>query len=266
METEIWKIIDGYENYEVSSLGKIRNKTRKRLLKFESNKRSGYYSVCLSKNNIKKNFTIHHLVASSFIPKDNLDIRHVVNHKNGIKTDNRVDNLEWVTLSGNCKHALESGLKRIYKKAVLQLDLSGNLLEKFTSILEAERITKVCSKKISQVCLGNRKTTGGYKWKYEEDIVSSDIDLTKFVSVPKYTKYLISEDGLIYSLFSKKVLKSRVSESGQNVVDLCETNKKTWSVARLVAFTFIPNPEDKKHVFHINNIKSDNNVKNLKWM
>lgn len=105
---EIWKTIIEYPNYEVSSEGRIRNTKTGRVLKFGKTK-TGYLQVVLYKDRKAKYFKVHRLVASIFIP--NPENKPQVNHINGIKTDNRVENLEWSTNSENQKHAYRTGLK-----------------------------------------------------------------------------------------------------------------------------------------------------------
>ena len=120
---EQWKAIKGYEDcYEVSDMGNVRSKTRTvntsilhndtrvikgRLLKNHV-KQNGYPTVDLCKNGIVHSCSVHRLVAETFI--ENPDNLKVVNHKNGIKTDNCVDNLEWVTYRENHWHARNTGL------------------------------------------------------------------------------------------------------------------------------------------------------------
>lgn len=120
---EQWKPIAGYEGYyEVSNLGNVRSVERKvatairfnnertlkaRVLK-RNLKQTGYYTVDLCKNGKINSESVHRLVAEAFIP--NPDFLKVVNHINGIKTDNRVENLEWVTYQENHWHAREHGL------------------------------------------------------------------------------------------------------------------------------------------------------------
>jgi hypothetical protein len=112
--SEIWIPCFNYENkYEVSNTGKIRKiKTKRELVGHIS--RKGYRRVSLSKDNKNTNQTIHRLVIQSFIG----DMPNkVVNHKNGIKTDNRLENLEWVTISENTQHSFNNGLQ-IHKKGL----------------------------------------------------------------------------------------------------------------------------------------------------
>lgn len=104
---ENWKTVEGYENYQVSNLGNIRN------VKTGTNKKpspctNGYMKIVLYKKNQPKTIYVHRLVATHFI--ENTYNKDIVNHKNGVKTDNRESNLEWATQSENIIHTFDTGL------------------------------------------------------------------------------------------------------------------------------------------------------------
>lgn len=144
---EVWKDIIGYKGlYQVSNSGKVKSLHRRRrnkhstaivyerLLKIHISAR-GYIRARLCKNNAYTNFSVHRLVAIAFIP--NPENKPCVNHINGIKTDNRIENLEWVTLSENAQHAIKNGLKMSRKG-------SDNPMAKLTNeqVLEIRKIGK----------------------------------------------------------------------------------------------------------------------------
>ncbi len=113
---ETWKGILGYNKYQVSNLGKIRKmsyknymernscfRTYKEILMTPATDRDGYLRVGLRRNGKRKHFYLHRVIAQTFIP--NPENKPCINHKNGIKDDNRIKNLEWCTHSENTKHA-----------------------------------------------------------------------------------------------------------------------------------------------------------------
>ena len=177
---ETWRDIKGYEGlYRVSNLGRVKSLERyvkhrygkrlknSRILKLTKNK-YGYMQVGLSKYNSNKTLQLHSLVAKAFIP--NTLNKRTVNHINAIKTDNRVENLEWMTTLENMQHAWNKGLmdksiERKHKK-VLMLSLDNEPLLWFDSIIEAGEMSGIYFTGISKCCKGKLRTSGGYKWKF----------------------------------------------------------------------------------------------------
>lgn len=162
---EIWKDIVGYEEiYQVSNFGNVKNIRTNKILKYGINDQN-YEIVTLYKKTKKKNMRIHRLVAQAFIPNpDNLP---QINHKDGNKHNNRVDNLEWCTGSNNIKHAYINDLNPNHR-IVGQYDKNGNLINVFISTNEAGIITKISQRNIHSCASGKRKTAGNYIWKFLE--------------------------------------------------------------------------------------------------
>lgn len=177
---EIWKDIENYEGlYQVSNLGRVKSLPRRgthtkeiHILKSCKNHK-GYLQVVLTKKCVSKTKSIHRLVAETFIKnKDNLP---QVNHIDGNKLNNCVDNLEWVSNYDNLIHSFKIGLRdNMYKKGknhcrsviVNQYDLKGNFIKQWYCIKDVERQLGFNNKNICACCRGKRPTAYGYVWKY----------------------------------------------------------------------------------------------------
>lgn len=180
MINENWKDILGYEGvYQVSDYGRVKrigeysnqvtHWKSDRILK-PCKKDNGYLFVTLSLHNKLKQKYIHRLVAEAFIP--NVENKNTVNHLDLDRTNNYVSKLEWATYQENNVHAIEKMHERGDKKrnekdlkAVLQYDLKGSFIKEYPSIREVYRQTGIYS--IEKVCKGQRKTAGGFIWKYK---------------------------------------------------------------------------------------------------
>lgn len=144
---EIWKPIKGYEGlYEVSNLGRVKALERKKncnrgygvikehFLKPNNHGTCGYYRVPLTnREHIRKYYLVHRLVAENFI--ENPKNLPQINHKDGNKENNAVDNLEWCTVSFNIKHAYETGLRITNKKLAYEVQELKDRVEKLESKL-----------------------------------------------------------------------------------------------------------------------------------
>lgn len=169
-EREIWVFIKGFDRkYSISSYGKVRNNLTGRELSGKPNL-GGYLQVRLYHgDNTSEWFLIHKLVAETFIP--NLTDSEEIDHIDGIKTNNAVTNLRWVTSSENkmniCKEVRKRKKGKI--KKILQYTLEGNLVREWKTAAEVERTTGYSSVCILWCCKGISKTAYGYKWEYNKE-------------------------------------------------------------------------------------------------
>lgn len=177
----MWKkiIIDNViTNYSVNEEGKVKNDITDKEL--SPRVQQGYKHVTIYVNKKPKSCRVHRLVATAFIP--NIENKPYVNHLNGIRSDNRMENLEWATPSENTQHAVDTGLfKPTREKQVVQYSLNGDKIAIYRSISEAARKTNSSVEKIVNCCQFIRKTHNEYQWRYKED----EVDKLQSVELPK---------------------------------------------------------------------------------
>ena len=202
--TEIWKPVVGYEGlYEVSSYGRVRSLDRidsnnhplKGVILKPYISNSGYLLVGLYKQQKRDRKLLHRLVAEAFIP--NPDNKPEIDHINTIKTDNTVflnedgsinyekTNLRWTTRKENINNPLTKtkmhinarkpskgkyGKKHHRSKPIIQYDKEGNFIKEWDCANDVERVLGISNKHIGSVCLGKRKSCGGYIWRYKNAV------------------------------------------------------------------------------------------------
>lgn len=173
---EIWKPICNNSNYEISNLGNVRNNYlwtgsmyihKPHILKPHIDKK-GYKTIHIK----KKIFKVHRLVAKLFLSNYNELLQ--VNHIDGNKLNNNINNLEMCSCKENIEHAIINNLRNNrYNRhprssKINQYDKNFNLLNSYSSIIEAVEKTNIASSSISQCCSLKRKTAGGYIWRYAQ--------------------------------------------------------------------------------------------------
>lgn len=183
---ENWKIVHIEDNptlYEISDYGRLRRidkldwKTGG-ILTPKKNNVSGYYQYCVVSNGKDYYKYIHRLVAEYFIDPNCLHL--TVNHKDGDKSNNHVENLEWMTQGDNNRHGFATGLI-VTSKPVKQYTLSGEYIGTFVSAMEAEQLTGVPQKSISSCLCGECVHADLYQWVFvgEEDKVRDLVEKAK---------------------------------------------------------------------------------------
>jgi hypothetical protein len=175
---EIWKDIpETNGRYQASTNGSIRtvkhftkNRNGLRIVSGGIRKQhignKGYFVITIC----GKKDVVHRIIAKTFI--ENNENKRTVNHKNGIKTDNRIENLEWATDLENLNHAIRTGLKLFKvgienktRREVDRYSVNGAFIDSFISIKSAIKYGR--PNHISECCNGKRDSCGGFIWKYK---------------------------------------------------------------------------------------------------
>lgn len=169
----IWHTHPTIDKIEVSTDGRIRSaKTKKLYTPIVAGK--GYLSVHIRNKNNKR-FYVHRLVAETFIP--NPENKPQVNHKNGIKTDNCADNLEWASCKENINHAIETGLNTQDYKNKPVLCITNRKIYK--SCRHTARALGIGFSQIQGACSGRYKQTHGFQFRFLDDLLALETELER---------------------------------------------------------------------------------------
>ena len=273
----------GLEQYNIMKNGNVINLKKNKIVPQRSI--NGYMVSSLTYLGKSKNFSIHRLVAITYI-KNPKELK-IVNHKDGNTMNNDVRNLEWVTQHDNVLHSIDKGNNVSHPRHVIQIK-DGKSIGKFNSVTEAGTHVGLTRYSISKVCLGINKSAGGFQWLYsEKDHNHINIDLTFAKKIYDYDNYYIFSNSLIYNSSRKSFLKPVSNKSGYCYVTLCKNkHKKNFYVHRIVAehfvrfkdnfvvervktehniLVFIDVPKNYQ-VNHKNKKRDDNRFENLEWV
>ena len=217
-------IYDGQvTHYQIDENGNLYNKLTKKYLKGWISK-AGYRVYAMKINGTRKDFYAHRLVAETYIP--NPDNKECVNHIDGNKLNNNINNLEWATKKENNNHALKTGLNNLYKK-VYCYDKNKNLVCVYESVQTASKMSGFSENSISNCAKSEKKTlTCGYYWNFIE---SNDFEI---IPVDKRHKKPVGRydmDGTLLETYNSITEASQLSHFPRVRISDCARGKiKTY--------------------------------------
>ena len=256
-----WKIIKHHPNYKISNYGDVYSIRLNRLL-ITYKDPEGYINCGLMVNRKQTRFRVHRLVYDTFKGlSNNKDL--VIDHKNGKKHDNYIGNLRETTKSINSINVKT----KIYKQNnINQYTKNGIFIKTWESAKQIEIELKYSAISVRRCCRGEAHTYMGFIWKNPNFLT----DITGYVTVltddgHKFSNFKIDKDGNIINN-KNKLFKSVLSQGYPNISITSDAGKKIkYYVHRLVAMTFIENPNNYPIVNHIDKNKLNHNVSNLEW-
>jgi|SaaInlV_125m_DNA_1040241.scaffolds.fasta_scaffold00029_63 predicted transcriptional regulator len=260
-----WYDIPGYNGkYQINTIGQVKSNTAKskgKLLNITEN--NGYNRVKLESTI----FQLHRIVALTFLQNpNNLE---QVNHIDGDKSNNTLENLEWICRSDNQKHAYETRLRTPTKgrkspqSKTIQKIVDGIVVAKYTSTSNASKELGLSQSLISMIISGKRNQRKEYTLKHKKVdncIENLPNEIWKPVNKKGFEDYKVSNmgriiglDGKLKTLFNKRYLTVRMRD-------------KSFLVHRLVAETFIPTLDESLVVNHEDENKHNACLENLEWV
>ena len=268
-----WTIVPTYPDYELTKSGKLRNKNTGLLFK-DTPDNDGYVYNVIKTNNKNLKVSRHRLMAKTFLQNPN-DLP-TVNHKDLNKSNNSIDNLEWMSYSDQVKHSHKININRKdpYSKKVIQIKNKKNIA-KFKSIKEASEQTNTPKSGISLCCMGKQSSSNGFMWEYDNDdnndndgINDNNDDVYKDEIWGKIegSNAYVSTKGRFKNTNNIITMGTKLASDYYSCNISVNGKFASQQLHRVIAKTFIPNPNNYKVVNHKDGNKSNNCVENLEWV
>jgi hypothetical protein len=221
-----------FEDYWIDEMGNVYSTKKRRgltkLKPYKNNK--GYCRISIKTESGYKNIFVHRLVGKAFIP--NPENYPCLNHKNSVRDDNRVDNLEWCTQSQNMKHSYDEGgrkppltaLAKSWEKKrrkVIQMDKNGNKKKEWGSIIDASNHYKTNHSTIVDCCMGRQKTARGFRWCYKEDYQAKHKEPLIYRDSSKPIRQINSQNEIVKIWRSATEAAKKLKGSQANITACC---------------------------------------------
>lgn len=247
------------ENYLISKNGIVYSLFKKIFLKQHVSQ--GYQQVRLLIDKKGINETNHRLVAYTFLNLQYGD-GTVVNHKDGNKSNNELENLEVVTPGENTRHAIKVLKCKKYGRKIIQYDRKMNELKEFDSIAECAKELGLKESTVSMACQHERFCNKQFYFRYKEE-TNHDNPPFNYKDLDFLPNYRIYENGIIWSMISNKKLSPEFSYEGYGRVTIKD---KKYCVSHLVGKAFLEKgTPDQKYINHKDKDPTNNHYLNLEW-
>lgn len=266
---EVYKKIEGFSNYSVSNFGNIRNDITNKNLSTTTNRHRYLYINLSDENKKQKTKCVHLLVAQTFLKNDDIINKTEINHKDRNSKNNHVDNLEWVSHSENVKHVIKTGRKISDNRIKCEIISQDGISKIYDSQTQIAREHNMEQSLLSYIMRnkGGKFISNKDNTEYTVRFIKNDNNDIKWYNIDiEGLKHLeVSKTGKIRNKLTKRLLNG--SNDGRYIrIKSDKSHKeKSFALHRIIALTFIPNPDNKPNVNHLDGNTFNNAINNLEW-